>query len=58
MRWTVPDPTLNSAAIFKMPLSPFAKAFLMLVSRRSNHPRVQALTREILEAERAAMRRR
>lgn len=35
-----------------------AKAFLMLVSRKSNHPKVQALTREILEAERAAMRRR
>jgi curved DNA-binding protein CbpA len=35
-----------------------AKAFLLLVSRKSNHPRVQSLTREILEAERAAMRRR
>jgi curved DNA-binding protein CbpA len=35
-----------------------AKAFLLLVSRRSNHPRVQALTREILEAERQSMRRR
>jgi len=35
-----------------------AKAFLLLVSRKSNHPRVQSLTREILEAERAAARRR
>jgi curved DNA-binding protein CbpA len=35
-----------------------AKAFLMLVSRKSNHPRVQALTREILEAERSTLRRR
>ncbi len=35
-----------------------AKAFLMLVTRKSSHPRVQALTREILEAERAAIRAR
>ena len=35
-----------------------AKAFLMLVSRKSNHARVQALTRELLEAERAMLRRR
>lgn len=33
-----------------------AKAFLLLVSRKSNHPRVQNLTREILEAERNALR--
>ena len=32
MRWTVPDPTPNAAAIFRMPLSPFARAFLMLAS--------------------------
>ena len=31
-RWTVPDPTPNSAAILRIPLSPFAKAFLMLAS--------------------------
>jgi len=35
-----------------------AKAFLLLVSRKTNHPRVQSLTREILEAERALLRRR
>lgn len=35
-----------------------AKAFLLLVSRKSSHPRVQSLTREILEAERAALRSR
>lgn len=35
-----------------------AKAFLLLVSRKSNHPRVQALTRDILEAERNTLRRR
>lgn len=35
-----------------------ARAFLMLVSRKSNHPRVQSLTRDILEAERTALRRR
>ena len=35
-----------------------AKAFLMLVSRKSNHPKVQALAKELMEAERAALRRR
>lgn len=35
-----------------------AKAFLLLASRKGNHPRVAALTREILEAERAALRAR
>lgn len=35
-----------------------AKAFLLLVSRKSTHPRVQALTRELLEAERATLRRK
>lgn len=33
-----------------------AKAFLLLASRKGNHPRVTALTKEILEAERAALR--
>ncbi len=35
-----------------------AKAFLTLVTRRSSHPAVQALARDVLEAERAALRRR
>jgi DnaJ-class molecular chaperone len=35
-----------------------AKAFLMLVTRRSSHPTVQALARDLLEAERAQLRRR
>lgn len=35
-----------------------AKAFLTLVTRRSTHPAVQALARDLLEAERAQLRRR
>lgn len=35
-----------------------ARAFLMLVARKSSHPKIQQLTREILEAERAMLRRR
>jgi hypothetical protein len=35
-----------------------AKAFLMLVTRRTSHPTVQALARDLLEAERAQLRRR
>ena len=35
-----------------------AKAFLMMVSRKSNHPKVQALAKAVLEAERDLMRRR
>ncbi len=35
-----------------------AKAFLLLASRKGHHPRVAALTREILEAEKAAVRAR
>jgi curved DNA-binding protein CbpA len=35
-----------------------AKTFLLLMSRKSAHPKVQALTKEILEAERALLRRR
>lgn len=34
IRWTVPDPTSNSAAIFRIPLSPLASAFLMLALAR------------------------
>lgn len=35
-----------------------AKAFLTLVTRRSTHPKVQGLARDVLEAERNALRRR
>lgn len=35
-----------------------AKAFLLLVTRRSTHPRVQALAKDLLEAERNTLRRR
>ena len=35
-----------------------AKAFMMLLGRKSNHPKVQALAREVLEAEQNLMRRR
>lgn len=35
-----------------------ARAFLMLVTRRSTHPKVQGLAREVLEAEKNALRRR
>ncbi|MFO0630785.1 MAG: DnaJ domain-containing protein [Polyangiales bacterium] len=35
-----------------------AKAFLTLVTRRTSHPTVQALARDLLEAERTQLRRR
>jgi DnaJ-class molecular chaperone len=35
-----------------------AKAFMMLLGRKSNHPKVQALAREVLEAEQNLLRRR
>lgn len=35
-----------------------AKTFLMLAAKRSSHPKIQKLTREILEAERAMLRKR
>ena len=48
IRWTVPDPTPNSTAIFNMPLSPLARAFLMLASVLAailGRPRVLPLAR-------------
>ncbi len=35
-----------------------AKAFLMLLGRKSNHPKVQALAKDVLEAEKNLLRRR
>lgn len=35
-----------------------AKTFLLLAARRSSHPRIQKLTKDILEAERSAFRKR
>lgn len=35
-----------------------AKAFLMLVARKTSHPKVQALTKDILEAEKRILTRR
>lgn len=35
-----------------------AKAFLVLLGRKSNHPKVQALAKDVLEAEKNLLRRR